>query len=209
MSDERGGTDAVSPETHALLAALASAFTAPDGRPVPVERRALTAAELAGLHREDGEAVLVPDAAQLAALLPGATAALVVLDGDGALNGDGTAAPEAVALVTRAPVGRSHLLAAEAVAAATGGLRRAVGALRTEAAVIDALHSVGRRLTAQLDIGRLVQRDDQIRGARHGARRGSPGCHARTGRRRGARNRRRSCRGRRRIRIPARTRTRR
>uniref|UniRef100_UPI0015F02F0A PP2C family protein-serine/threonine phosphatase n=1 Tax=Pseudonocardia pini TaxID=2758030 RepID=UPI0015F02F0A len=52
---------------------------------------------------------------------------------------------------------RSHLRAAEAVAAATGGLQRVVGALRAEAAVIDVLHSIGRRLTAQLDLDLIVQ----------------------------------------------------
>ena len=158
MTGEGNGTDGAIPGVDALLTALASAFTGPDGRPVPVERQVLTPGQLAGLRPADGAGVLVPDEAQLAALLPGATAALVVLDGDGTENGDGSsAAHDAVALVTRAAVGRSHLLAAEAVAAATGGLRRAMGALRTEAAVIDALHSVGRRLTAQLDIGRIVQ----------------------------------------------------
>ncbi|PVY97075.1 PP2C family protein-serine/threonine phosphatase [Actinomycetospora cinnamomea] len=133
-------------EADALLDALASAFTAPDGRPVPVDRRPLTPDRLAGLHAGDGTGILVPDDAQLAELAPGAAAALVVLDG-----ASGTA------LVAHDPVGRGHLVAAEAVAAATGGLRRTVAALRTEAAVIDALQSVGRRLTAQLDIDSLVQ----------------------------------------------------
>ena len=92
--------------------------------------------------------LVLPDDARLAVLAPGATAAVVVLDRE---RGDGTA------LVVGEPVDRSHAVAARAVAAATGGLRRTVARLRAEAAVIDALQSVGRRLTAQLDIDTLVQ----------------------------------------------------
>jgi hypothetical protein len=135
------------PETAALVEALASSFTSVDGRAVPVERRALTPDQLAALAPRDGEAVLVPEDAQLAALAPDATAA-VVLDRE---RMDGTA------LVAREPVGRSHVVAAGAVTAATGGFRRTVAGLRAEAAVIDALQSVGRQLTAQLDIDTLVQ----------------------------------------------------
>ena len=124
-------------------------FTAPDGERVPVERVALGPDRLAGLPAADGSGVLVPDDVQLAALVPGATAGLVVVDRED--PGGGTA------LVTRVPVDRTHLVAAEAVVTATDGLRSAVAALRAEAAVIDALQSVGRRLTAQLDIDQLVQ----------------------------------------------------
>jgi anti-sigma regulatory factor (Ser/Thr protein kinase) len=46
---------------------------------------------------------------------------------------------------------------AAAVEAATAHLSDLVGQLRAEAAVVDALHSIGRRLTAQLDIDRIVQ----------------------------------------------------
>lgn len=141
-------TGGPSREADALLTALAPAFTGPDGRPVRVERVPLEPGGLAGLHSADGCAVLVPDDAQLAELAAGATAALVVLDRDGRTG---------TALVARDPVGRTHLAAAEAVSVATGGLRRAVAGLRAEAAVIDALQHVGRRLTAQLDIDRLVQ----------------------------------------------------
>ena len=148
MSAVPHGTEGPSPEADALLAALASAFTGPDGRSVPVERLALDPHTVAAL--DAGESgVLVPDDARLAELAPGVTAALVVLDGE---SGNG-----ATALVARDPVSRTHVVAAEAVAAATGGLVRTVGALRTEAAAFDALQSVGRHLTAQLDIDRLVQ----------------------------------------------------
>jgi hypothetical protein len=139
------GTD---PETTELLDALAGAFTGSDGRAVPVERLPLAPDRLAGLPGADGSGVLVPDGERLAELAPGATAALVVLDPQG---GGGTA------LVAREPVGDGHRAAATAVIAATRGLRRSLGALRSEAAVIDALQSVGRRLTAQLDIDELVQ----------------------------------------------------
>ncbi|WP_326951041.1 SpoIIE family protein phosphatase [Amycolatopsis sp. NBC_01307] len=46
---------------------------------------------------------------------------------------------------------------AAAVRAATADLVDTVARLQGDAAVIDALHSVGRRLTAQLDLGRIVQ----------------------------------------------------
>jgi hypothetical protein len=136
------------PVKDGARASSRAAASGPDGLPVPVERLPLDPVRLAALDPGDGPGVLVPDEAQLAAMAPGATAALVVLGGEGE---GGTA------LVARASVGRTHLVAAEAVAAATGGLRHAVGALRTEATVIDALQSVGRRLTAELDIDRLVQ----------------------------------------------------
>ena len=116
---------------------------------MPVERVALGPDRLAGLPAAGGSGVLVPDDAQLAVLVPGATAGLVVVDRED--PGGGTA------LVTRVPVDRTHLVAAEAVVTATDGLRSALAALRAEAAVIDALQSVGRRLTAQLDIDQLVQ----------------------------------------------------
>src|SRR4051794_20288433 len=100
MIDERTGSDAVGPVSDALLTALASAFTGPDGRPVPVERVTLSAAQVAGLSPAGGPALLVPDDGERAALLPGATAALVVPDGAGE-DGDGSRPPRAVALVTR------------------------------------------------------------------------------------------------------------
>ena len=142
-------TDGPGPDADALLTALARVFTAPDGERVPVERVAVGPDRLAGLPAAGGSGVLVPDDAQLAALVPGATAGLVVVDRED--PGGGTA------LVTRVPVDRTHLVAAEAVVTATDGLRSALAALRAEAAVIDALQSVGRRLTAQLDIDQLVQ----------------------------------------------------
>ncbi|WP_433781420.1 PP2C family protein-serine/threonine phosphatase [Actinomycetospora sp. CA-101289] len=146
MTSAPPSSDRPRQEADALLTALASTFTAPDGRPAPVERLPLAAEQVAGLPSTDGVGILVPDDTQLAALDPDATAALVVLDSDGA-----------TALVARTAVSRTHVVAAEAVAAATGGLRRAVGALRIEAAVIDALQGVGRRLTAHLDLDNLVQ----------------------------------------------------
>jgi hypothetical protein len=139
--------DDAGPEFAALLDALVPTFTGPDGRPVPVRRVPLPAGGFRGPVPADGAPVLVLDDAQLARIAPGATAGLVVLDQDGG----GTA------LVADDPVGPTHLVAARAVAAAVGGLHRAVGALHAEAAVIDALQSVGRRLTAELDIDRLVQ----------------------------------------------------
>ncbi|NMO90304.1 PP2C family protein-serine/threonine phosphatase [Actinomycetospora sp. TBRC 11914] len=170
MTTTSSGTDRPAPEVDVLLDALAATFTGVDGTPVPVERRPLRPDQVAGL-RAAGADVLVLDDGQLADLelpdleLPdleladlaladlaladperGAGAAVVVLHEQG-----GTA------LVARGPVGTAHRAAAEAVVAATSGLRRALDALRSEAAVIDALQSVGRQLTAQLDIDRLVQ----------------------------------------------------
>jgi hypothetical protein len=148
MTPSPGVRDDAEPDAEALVTALAAAFSAPDGRPVHVERRALTASRIEALGPGDGSGIVVPGDAELADLAPGATAALVVLDTEG---GGGTA------LLTHEPVGPSHLLAARAVVAATAGLRRENSALRAEAGVIDGLQSVGRHLTAQLDIDTLVQ----------------------------------------------------
>ncbi|EWC63902.1 Serine phosphatase RsbU, regulator of sigma subunit [Actinokineospora spheciospongiae] len=130
-----------------LVAAVRAGFAGPDGAPVPVRERALDPA----LVLEDataGPLVRVPGEAALARLTGGepVTGAVLVADGD-----------HAVLLSTVDPVGEQHRFVAAAVAAATADLVEVVRALRAEAAVLDALHSVGRRLTAQLDIDVLVQ----------------------------------------------------
>ncbi|OLR92773.1 diguanylate phosphodiesterase [Actinokineospora bangkokensis] len=128
-----------------LLDAVRAGFTAPDGRPVPVRahevdpRRVLPAEPV-------GPLVAEPPADLLAELGEPTTGALVVADGD-----------RAVLLWTADPVGGGHRALGAAVAAATAGSAQAVRAVRAEAAVLDALHSVGKRLTAQLDIDTLVQ----------------------------------------------------
>lgn len=150
MSAMLDTADGPGPDAETLLTALAATVRGPDGRPVPVERVPLDADAVAALcgAAADSPGVVVPDDDRLAARLPGATAAIVVAD---------RAAGGGVALVARAPADHTHRVAAEAVAAATGGLHRALAGLRAEAAVIGALQSVGRRLTAQLDIDTLVQ----------------------------------------------------
>ena len=132
-----------------LVAALLPTFTTPDGGPAEVGTRPLTALETAAL-RTCGGPVVVPDAETLRELAPGAGAALAVLGGQ-------EPPEQGILLVARGPVGGTHLRVAEGVNAATAGLARTVAALRSEASVIDALHSAGRRLTAQLDIAEIVQ----------------------------------------------------
>jgi hypothetical protein len=118
-----------------------------DGAPVAVAVQPL-ADEQAAQFR-GGDAVAVPDETTLAALVPdprSVTGAVVLAD-----------AADAVLLVSRAPGGRALAPVAAGLSAATAGLAGTVRQLRTEAALVDALHAIGRRLTAQLDINRLVQ----------------------------------------------------
>ncbi|WP_424187391.1 ATP-binding SpoIIE family protein phosphatase [Actinokineospora sp. G85] len=125
-----------------LIAAARAAFRGPDGGQVAVRTRELDPALLAPV---DGLVLVVADAALLAAAAPGevVTGALAVANGE-----------RAVLLTTDVPVGDRHEVVAMVVGAATAEL---AAAMRAEAAVVDALHSIGRRLTAQLDIDLLVQ----------------------------------------------------
>jgi len=145
----------------AALSSLAALLTGPDGRPVPVERVVLTAAQRSMLCPCDGASpmVFVPDPDALAALVRGATAGVVVTAEAGLAGDDGAGPPPggAVALVARTDVGEGHRRVLEAFAAGTAAVQHTVDVLRAEAAVIDALNSVGRRLTAQLDLDRVVQ----------------------------------------------------
>ena len=135
------------PEFDELLDAVRRAFVDASGTPVPTEVRLLEAAEARAVLG-DRVAVAVTDPAVLADLVPGRgiTAAIAVAGDDrGALvhtTGEVTGAPPAVAA---------------AVEAATAHLAATVRRLRGEAAVLDALHSTGRELTAQLDLDRIVQ----------------------------------------------------
>jgi anti-sigma regulatory factor (Ser/Thr protein kinase) len=136
--------------TDAVVDALRSAFVDDAGRPVPVRVRPLTPAEAAQLPTggAEGVRVVVLGEAELAALPDGArpTAAVAVVDG-----------AQAVLLAATAPVSPRFALLAAGIGDATAGLADTVRRLRSEVAFVDALHAVGRRLTAQLDLGRVVQ----------------------------------------------------
>ncbi|WP_329059695.1 PP2C family protein-serine/threonine phosphatase [Amycolatopsis sp. NBC_01480] len=115
------------------------------GDAVAVSVQPLTDDQAARFRGED--AVVVPDETALAALVPdphSVTGAVVLAD-------------ESVLLVSRAPGGQALAPLAAGITAATTGLARTVRQLRAEAGLLDALHAIGRRLTAQLDIDRLVQ----------------------------------------------------
>lgn len=135
------------PEFDGLLDAVRRAFVDASGSPVPTEVRLLDPTEARAVLG-DRVAVAVTDPALLAELVPGreTTAAIAVA-------GDGRAA---VVHTTGEVAGAPSALAA-AVDAATARLAATVRQLRGEAAVLDALHSTGRELTAQLDIDRIVQ----------------------------------------------------
>ncbi|MGK3207005.1 PP2C family protein-serine/threonine phosphatase [Amycolatopsis sp. MEPSY49] len=135
------------PDFDGLLDAVRRAFADASGSPAPTEVRPLDPAEARAVLG-DHVAVAVTDPALLARLVPDReiTAAVAVAgDDQGALvhtTGEVAGAPAAVAA---------------AVDAATAHLAATVRQLRGEAAVLDALHSTGRELTAQLDIDRIVQ----------------------------------------------------
>lgn len=123
--------------------AVRKAFVDAEGRPVAVRVRRLDAADFRGRGR-----IVVPDAATVAQLVPAqrVTGAVVVADDDAT-----------VLLHTDAPEGARLAPTAAGVDAATAELTGTVSRLRAEAGVVDALHSIGRRLTAQLDLDVVVQ----------------------------------------------------
>ncbi|MEU4667860.1 PP2C family protein-serine/threonine phosphatase [Amycolatopsis sp. NPDC023774] len=122
--------------------AVRKAFVDAEGRPVAVRVRRLDAADFRGRGR-----VVVPDAATVAELVPSqrVTGAVVVADEDAT-----------VLLHTDDPEGARLAPTAAGVDAATAELTGTVSRLRAEAGVVDALHSIGRRLTAQLERERTL-----------------------------------------------------
>jgi hypothetical protein len=136
------------PHFDAVLDAVRRAFVDGTGQPVGTELRPLGPAEARALLG-DGVTAAVTEPAVLAGLLPGraVTAAVAVTGG----HDGGTL------VYTGAEVGVLPEAVAAAVQAATADLADTVLRLQGDAAVIDALHSVGRQLTAQLDLGRIVQ----------------------------------------------------
>ncbi|WP_328617358.1 SpoIIE family protein phosphatase [Amycolatopsis sp. NBC_00355] len=132
----------------AVLDAVRRAFVDGAGEPVGTELRPLAPAESRALL-DGGVTAAVTEPAVLAGLLPGraVTAAVAVTGG----HDGGTL------VYTAADVGGLPQAVADAVRTATADLADTVLRLQGDAAVIDALHSVGRQLTAQLDLGRIVQ----------------------------------------------------
>ncbi|QRP43386.1 PP2C family protein-serine/threonine phosphatase [Amycolatopsis sp. FDAARGOS 1241] len=128
-----------------VAAAVRRAFVDAGGRPVAVQVHDLGAD--GERFRGDGP-IVVPDAKTLAELLPRqrVTGAVVVTDDHGT-----------VLLHTDAPGGARLAATATGIAVAVAELAGTVSRLRAEAGVVDALHSVGRRLTAQLDLDGVVQ----------------------------------------------------
>ncbi|RSD11557.1 PP2C family protein-serine/threonine phosphatase [Amycolatopsis eburnea] len=135
------------PGAEGVLEAVRRAFVGGDGAPAATGIRPLCPAEARAVLG-DRTAVAVTDPAVLAELLPGAevTRAVAVADGE-----------HGTVVYTTECVGDLPALVAAAVEAATADLTATVRRLRGEAVVLDALHSIGRELTAQLDIDRIVQ----------------------------------------------------
>jgi anti-sigma regulatory factor (Ser/Thr protein kinase) len=135
---------------QALVDAVRRAFLHPDGRPATTQVRLLTSAEAALLLSDEPAVrrVHAVDLAALALVLPDldVTAALLVSTG-----------PRASLVFTTDPIGRLQPNFAAALDAAAVPLAHALTGLRAEVAVVDALHTVGRQLTAQLDIDQIVQ----------------------------------------------------
>ncbi|WP_410648939.1 SpoIIE family protein phosphatase [Amycolatopsis sp. cmx-4-54] len=136
-------------EMEKLVDAVRHAFVNQRGEQAEVALVELNATQhwhVAGDHAE--LAVILPDAALLAELVPDATvsAAMCVVGAD-----------SGVLLYTTEPVGDSQAVTTEAGRAAAGHVTGGIRELRAEASVVDALHAVGRELTAQLDLDKLVQ----------------------------------------------------
>ncbi|WP_329045473.1 SpoIIE family protein phosphatase [Amycolatopsis sp. NBC_01488] len=130
-----------------LLDAVRRAFVDGSGTPVVTDVRPLDSAEARAVLG-DHVAVAVTDRAVLADLVPGRA-----VTGAVAVTGDG----HDTLVYTTEEVGGTPSAVAAAVDAATAHLAGTVRRLRGEAAMLDALHSTGRELTAQLDIDRVVQ----------------------------------------------------
>ncbi|SEF38373.1 Serine phosphatase RsbU, regulator of sigma subunit [Amycolatopsis pretoriensis] len=131
-------------------AVLTDAFRGPDGQAVPVITRQLTpeqAATLAGGMPDDVR-VFVPDDEVLAGFALGAspTGALAYVDSSGG-----------ILAYTEAPIGPGHLAAAAVAELLSATFAGTLAGLRSEAGLLDVLNSVGRQLTAQLDIDHVVQ----------------------------------------------------
>jgi hypothetical protein len=137
------------PEFDAVLDALRRAFVDGAGAPVATEIHPLAPAAARALLG-DHVAIAVTDRTVLAELVPGKeiTRAVAVA----AAGGD-----RGALVYTTEETGELPSVVAAAIRAATAGLAGTVQRLRSEAAVLDALHSIGRELTAQLDIDRMVQ----------------------------------------------------
>lgn len=119
--------------------------------------RVLLADELAGAA---GEPACVDEVHSFGGSLGGDKTYRVVLYGAAPLSADGKEKFAVVAGGVRAAlVGSEEGLGAieDVVTARAAELERTVERLRSEAVVVDTLHTVGRRLTAQLEIDVLVQ----------------------------------------------------
>jgi len=114
------------------------------GAPLPVHTTRLDREQAAALLGRTGDGMIVPPADLVTAILPGkaVTGAIVVGHGD-----------QALLVHTTEALGRDSAT----LLAAVTGLSQRVHNLRAEASVVDALHATGRKLTAQLDLDRVVQ----------------------------------------------------
>ncbi|MCR6487981.1 SpoIIE family protein phosphatase [Amycolatopsis sp. OK19-0408] len=131
------------PGSDGVLDAVRRAFVDDTGAPVATELRSLGPLEARAVLG-DHVVAAVTDPALLADL---AVTAAVAVAGEGG----GTL------VCTTGDVGGRPALVAAGIDAATAGLADTVRRLRGEAAVVDALHSTGRLLTAQLDLDQIVQ----------------------------------------------------
>ncbi|WP_410676762.1 PP2C family protein-serine/threonine phosphatase [Amycolatopsis sp. cmx-4-68] len=135
------------PGSDELLDAVRRAFADGAGVPVATGVRPLGPAETRAVLG-DRAAAAVTDRTVLAELVPGRE-----ITGAVAVAGNGSSA----LVYTTEDVGGLPPAVAAVIEAATAPLAETVRRLRGEAAVVDALHSTGRELTAHLDIDRIVQ----------------------------------------------------
>ncbi len=134
-----------------LIDALRGAFVGRDGDPVEVKTQQLDDAQLRGLldgAPDDSLALVVPGDAVLDELLPGLTVSAAV----GVVSGG-----QGVLMFATDPVSDRHRALVEGAGMVAGPVAGLVRQLQTEASVLDLMHSVGRDLTAQLDLDVMVQ----------------------------------------------------
>lgn len=133
-----------------LYETLLALFVDSRGEPAPTRTIIPSRADTAVLAPDglDACGVVVPDPGEVSRITgqEGVSAAILLGDEE-----------KPVLLFATGPVGDHFEAFAAGLGAATTNLGEAVRGLRGEAAAVDALHSVGRKLTAQLDISEVVQ----------------------------------------------------
>lgn len=131
------------PDLARLLEAVRGLFTDHTGAAVPVHIKDLDSDHAEAVLGTTAEVMITPPAGADAALAGQPVSGAVVVRTGG----------QACLVYSTDPLGPTST----ALLAGIAGLSQTVHALRAEAGLVDALHTTGRALTAQLDLDRVVQ----------------------------------------------------